>query len=39
MSSSSILPQHIQEVCVDISHDTETKPSLKLSVRAAKWLR
>ena len=39
MSSSSVLPQHIQEVCVDFTHDTETKPSLKFSVKAVKWLR
>jgi len=39
MSSTGLLPQHVQEVSVNFDYDTETKPKLKLRVRVSRWLR
>lgn len=40
-SQKGVLPQHVQDVSLDINYDlsSETKPSLKLSAKLAKWLR
>ncbi len=36
---SSILPQHVQELSLEINTSGDLKPPLKISVKLKKWLR
>lgn len=40
MAGSGLLPKHVQDVSVvDFGYDTESKPSLRLTVRLGKWMK
>ena len=36
---AGLLPQHVQDVALSLHVEEKTKPSLKLSVQATRWLR